>query len=78
MSWQRESRSGTKSHAGRSYREEQNGDNQSGEEGVKMLLTRGKLHDGEELNFAFAENADLSNGNPEGLLYQVADIVFAD
>lgn len=90
-----------------------------GEEGVNMLLTRGKLDNGEELNFALGvvhtrykglkaitsgghdsgyraefimvpeqgtaiivfsnvSNANLSNGNPKGLLYQVADIVFAD
>ncbi len=90
-----------------------------GEDGVNMLLTRGKLDNGEELNFALGvvhtrykglkaiasgghdsgyraefimvpeqgiaiivfsnvSNANLSNGNPKGLLYQVADIVFAD
>lgn len=90
-----------------------------GKEGVNMLLTRGKLNNGEELNFALGvvqtkykglktiasgghdsgyraefimvpehgtsvivfsnvSNADLSNGNPEGLLYQVVDIVLAD
>jgi hypothetical protein len=84
-----------------------------------MLLTRGKLNNGEEWNFALGvvhttyrglktitsgghhagyraefimypervtsiiifsnvSDANSSNGNPEGLLYQVADIVFAD
>lgn len=91
----------------------------SGEEGLDMLLTRGKLNNGEEWNFApgvvhttyrglktitsgghhagyraefimypervtsiiifsNVSDANLSNGNPEGLLYRVADIVFAD
>ncbi len=90
-----------------------------GEEGVDMLLKRGKLNNGEELYFGLGvmhirykglkaiasgghdsgyraefimvpehetaiiifsnvSNANLSNGNPEGLLYQVADIVLAD
>lgn len=90
-----------------------------GEEGINMLLTSGKLNNGEELNYALgvvhatskglkiiasgghdpgyraefiivpehgtsiivfsnADNANLSNGNPKDLLFQVSDIVLAD